>query len=325
MREELAQAHELIARRLLRGKVVPVLGAGVNLCERPPGVTWLRGRYLPNGRELAAALALDYPMIDSQDLAQVAQYIAALEGEGPLCDQLHELFDADYPPTQLHRFLASLSRRTRESAESRECMLIVTTNYDDSLERAFQEEGEPYDLVTYIAYGPHRGLFRHTRPDGTSTIICKPNEYIDVRLDQRAVIAKVHGAVDRAPDCDRLDGGEARADSFVITEDHYIDYLTRADITGLFPAKLAAKLHRSHFLFLGYSLRDWNLRVMLYRLWGEQEGKNYKSWSIQSDPSPIDRAAWDERGVDILPIPVEDFVMAIRTWTIPDSSMKAAS
>ena len=317
MNEDLAKAHDVIARRLLQGNVVPVLGAGVNLCGRPPDVTWMRGRYLPNGRELAATLALDYPEIDSQELAQVAQYVAAREGVGPLYEELHEVFDADYPPTQLHCFLASLSRRTRESPDSRGCMLIVTTNYDDSLERAFQNVGEPYDLVTYVADGRHRGLFRHTRPDGTSTIIDRPNEYIDVRLDQRAVIAKVHGAVDRAPDEER--------DSFVITEDHYIDYITRANISDLFPVSLAAKLQRSHLLFLGYSLRDWNLRVMLYRLWAKQAGKNYKSWSIQADPSPIDRAAWDERGVAILRVRVEEFVAAIRARTSVNSSMKAAS
>jgi SIR2-like domain len=313
--EEVAQAHDVIARRLLRGKVVPVLGAGVNLCERPPDVTFLRGRYLPSGRELAATLAVDYPAIDSYDLAQVSQYIAALEGEGALYEELHDVFDADYPPTQLHRFLAKLSRRTRESTESRECMLIVTTNYDDSLERAFQEEGELYDLVVYIADGRDRGCFRHTRPDGTTTVIRKPNEYVDVRLDQHAVIAKVHGAVDRVQ----------HSDSFVITEDHYIDYITRADVSGLFPAKLAEKLRTSHFLCLGYSLRDWNLRVMLYRLWGEQEGKKFKSWAIQADPSPIDRAAWDERGVDILPVRVEDFVAAVQRRTSAGSSVEPVS
>jgi hypothetical protein len=67
----------------------------------------------------------------------------------------------------------------------------------------------------------------------------------------------------------------------------------------------------SHFLFLGYSLRDWNLRVMLYRLWGEQQGKEFKSWAVQSDPNPIDQFAWDERGVEILPVGCEDFLDAI--------------
>jgi hypothetical protein len=72
------------------------------------------------------------------------------------------------------------------------------------------------------------------------------------------------------------------------------------------------KLRASHFLFLGYSLRDWNLRVMLYRLWAEQQGMTYNSWAIQADPDPIDERAWDERGVDILPVSCQDFVGALQ-------------
>jgi len=303
MRDAPERTYDLIVRRLLRGKVVPVLGAGVNLCERPPHLSWERGRYLPSGQELADELAryVGQMRIDGYDLARVSQYVAALEGEGALYEELHHVFDADYPPTLFHRFLARLSRRTREAEEVRECMLIVTTNYDDSLERAFAEEGEPYDLVTYIAEGRDRGLFRHIPAEGEPTVIRVPNEYARLRLDQRAVIAKIHGAVDR------IHG----ADSFVITEDHYIDYITRADIADLFPVTLTAKLRTSHLLFLGYSLRDWNLRVMLYRLWGEQEGRNFKSWAVQADPDHIDSAAWDKRGVDILPIRVENFVAAV--------------
>jgi len=299
MAEDLTGIYRFVAKQLLKGKVVPVLGAGVNLCERPPHAPWKPGRYLPSGPELAATLARDYPTIQTRDLAQVAQYITALAGQGPLYDELHDVFDADYPPTRLHRFLAGVSRRTR--AAGRECMLFVTTNYDDSLERAFAEEGEPYELVTYIAEGRDRGHFRHFRSDGKVVVIDRPNKYNDLRLDRSPVIAKIHGAVDR----------RHRLDSFVITEDHYIDYITRADVGGLFPVNLGVKLRTSHFLFLGYSLRDWNLRVMLYRLWGEQEGKTYNSWAVQSDPDPIDKCAWDERGVDILAVSCEDFATAI--------------
>ncbi len=77
-----------------------------------------------------------------------------------------------------------------------------------------------------------------------------------------------------------MDRASPERDSFVITEDHYIDYLTRTDISNLLPVTLAAKLRKSHFLFLGYSLRDWNLRVILHRIWGEQK-LTYKSWAIQ--------------------------------------------
>ncbi|MGH4010115.1 MAG: SIR2 family protein [Pseudonocardiaceae bacterium] len=304
MPDELGHVYDLIVRRLLRGKVVPVLGAGVNLSERPPQVSWELGRYLPSGQELAAELAkyIGNMTIDNHDLARISQYVAALEGEGSLYDELHDVFDADYPPTYFHRFLARLARRTRESKDARECMLIVTTNYDDSLERAFEAEGEPYDLVTYIAEGRDHGLFRHITAEGEPTVIRVPNEYLGLRFDQRTVIAKIHGAVDRIH----------RADSYVITEDHYIEYITRAaDTAGLFPVTLGAKLRTSHFLFLGYSLRDWNLRVMLYRLWMEQEGMSFNSWAVQDNPDPIDDAAWDKRGINILPIKVEDFVVAV--------------
>jgi hypothetical protein len=212
---ELGHVYDLIVRRLVRGKVVPVLGAGVNLSERPPQVSWELGRYLPSGQELAARLAtyIGNVPIDSYDLARVSQYLAALEGEGSLYDELHDVFDADYPPTYFHRFLARLARRTREAEDVRECMLIVTTNYDDSLERAFVDEGEPYDLLTYIGVGTDREFFRHIPFEVEPSVIRKPNEYTDLPLDRRTVIAEIHGAVDRLN----------RADNFVITEDDYVD------------------------------------------------------------------------------------------------------
>lgn len=300
--DDLATVYALVTRRLLAGKVVPVLGAGANLADRPTGAQFRRGVYLPSGRELAQELAsyAGFTAPEGFDLARVSQYVAVTEGEASLYDELHTLFDADYPPTTMHHFLASVSQLNRQAG--RECMLFVTTNYDALLEAALDAIDEPYDLITYIAEGRDRGLFRHQPFDGPPTVIRVPNEYTGIRLDLRPVIAKIHGAVDRK-------GGQ---DSFVITEDHYIDYITHADVAGLFPVTLAAKMMGSHFLFLGYSLRDWNFRVMLYRLWGEQEGKTYKSWAVDAHPDPVDRAAWDRRGVDILPVPVDEFVRAVQ-------------
>ena len=115
------------------------------------------------------------------------------------------------------------------------------------------------------------------------------------------MILKIHGAVDRY---------NADRDSFVITEDHYIDYLTHTDIANLVPVTLAAKLRKSHFLFLGYGLRDWNLRVILHRIWGEQK-LTYRSWAIQRDPEPLEREFWHKRDVDILSIGLEEYIAAL--------------
>lgn len=286
---------------MLDGRVVPLLGAGVNLCGRPRDWAWQHGQhdYLPSGSELASFLAdyFEFPPDDVKDLVRVSQYAAVMSGSGPLYEELHELFDADYPPTRLHAFLAELPRVLRERGTPH-YQLIVTTNYDDALDRAFRAVAEPYDVVSYVAEGDHRGKFLHWPHEDEPRLIEKPNEYTDIDVSRRTVILKIHGAIDRT---------EPERDSYVITEDHYIDYLTRTDISNLVPVLLAAKLRKSHFLFLGYSMRDWNLRVILHRIWGEQR-LSYRSWAIQLEPEPIEQEFWNKRGVDIMRVSLEDYV-----------------
>lgn len=295
-----------ITNLLIDGRVVPFLGAGANLCGRPRSQAWRpeTQAFLPNGSELSHYLATVFSCPDEIDLTRVSQYVWVTNGSGDLYDKLHALFDRDYPPTALHRFLAELPGTLRAKGYPPRYQLIVTTNYDDLLERAFQAANEPYDLVSYLSEGENRGKFLHTKPDGESTVITIPNQYRDLSLDRRSVILKIHGAVVRhAPD------GEG--DSYVITEDHYIDYLTRTELGNLIPVTVAAKLRKSHFLFLGYGLRDWNLRVILHRIAGEQK-LTFKSWAIQREPTNLDQKFWGRRDVDILDLDIERYVYGLR-------------
>jgi len=294
--------HRLLARLIKHGAVVPFLGAGVNLCGRGPGAGFRVGESLPSGQELADYLAHYAGYRDpSRDLVRVSQHFALLTGPAQLYDVLHDVFDHDYPPTGLHRFLAELPG-ILEAQGTPQHQLICTTNYDDALERSFEMAGEPVDVVIYLADGADRGKFLHRAPDGSETVVEVPNKYEGLSLTERSVIVKIHGAVDR----DRTEH-----DSYVITEDHYIDYLTRTDISNLVPVSLAAKFRKSHFLFLGYSLKDWNLRVILHRLWGSQKLR-YRSWAVQLDPDPIDRQSWAQRDVEMLPCPLEDYIEGLR-------------
>jgi hypothetical protein len=284
---------------MLKGRVVPLLGAGVNLCGRPPKTTWEAGRYLPSGYELATYLAktFDYPSDEIIDLMRVSQFASIRDGSGPLYENLRTLFDADYPPTTLHQFLATFPSVVRQKGYDPKYQLIITTNYDDVLERAFQAAGEPFDLVSYIADGAQRGKFLHREPGGEPRLIEIPNQERELSVDRRTVILKIHGEIDRL---------DAERDSFVITEDHYIDFLTRTESSNL-PVNLAVTLRRSQFLFLGYGLRDWNLRVILHRIKGEQK-LTYKHWAIQLNPDDLDCEFWKERDVDILDVRLEDYV-----------------
>jgi len=66
--------------------------------------------------------------------------------------------------------------------------LLVTTNYDDLLEQALDERGEPYDLVVYMADGEHHGHFFHQPPGGSLKLIEEPREYLDASPEERTVV-----------------------------------------------------------------------------------------------------------------------------------------
>jgi DNA-binding SARP family transcriptional activator len=267
---------------LLAGRLVLVLGSDVG--------------------ELAMRLSerFEYPH-DPPELPRVAQYVAIMKGPGPLHDELHAMLEADAGPTAVHRLFAALPPLLRARGVPHQ--LIVTTSYDLALEQAFLDAGEEFDVVSYIAEGRHRGKFCHLDPSGKGTLIELPNEYAtELSLERRTVILKLHGQVDRT--------NERAWESFVVTEDDYIGYLSQTEVASVLPVSLAAKLRRSHFLFLGYSLSDWNLRLLLYRLWGDQP-LSYRSWAAQENPQPFELEFWRRHGVDVVDMALEQQVEAL--------------
>ena len=296
----------LVAELLADGEVVPFLGAGANLCDRPVEARWEPGSFAPSGRELARALAekSKYPNPDDPalDLLKVSQYYEAVSGAAPLYGKLREVFDTDYTLSSLHRLLARVPALLRE--RGKEQLLVLTTNYDDLVERALGEAREPFDVVWYAATGEFKGSFMHRSPDCKVVPIKVANKYAGLAFDERPVILKLHGAVDR---------GDKKRDSYVLTENSYIDYLAGPPVSKQIPAALMAKMEASHFLFLGYSMHDWNMRVILQQLWGGKE-LDYVSWAIQLEQSDeaaraIEKKLWIQRGnVELLYAPLKEYV-----------------
>ena len=225
MNASLDRHLRLVVKAMREGRVVPFLGAGANLCGRPPDAVWQAGSsFLPSGSELADHLSREF--LDEteaeRNLLRVSQYVEVLVGGDWLYDKLHGLFAGAYAPTPLHELLAGVPERLfRRADQPPRYQLIVTTNYDDALEQAFDRAGEPYHLVWYVAQPAEheQGKFVHRPPGGKPVVVVRPRKYVDVSTEDCTVILKVHGAVDRA----HPDSGQ---DSYVITEDDYIDYLT---------------------------------------------------------------------------------------------------
>jgi DNA-binding SARP family transcriptional activator len=282
--------HGAVVRAILSGRLVPVLGPSLALT----------GGAAPSPADVVAQLAaaFEVPPEARETLALTCQYVALTSGAGPLYEELHDLFASNGSPSRVHGFLASLPPLLRERGAPHQ--LIVGAGFDDAVERAFAEAGEELDVVSYLAFGRHRGKFVHVPPGGRATVVEEPNAYTDLALERRTVLLKIHGGVDGSP--------ERPWESFVASEDDFIGFLAEAELASLVPVTLAAKLRRSHFLFLGYApLRDWSLRVFLHRVWGAGAVR-YRSWAVDPEPGLLARELWGERGVELFAVPLERYV-----------------
>ena len=277
----------------LAGRLVVVLGAGVDRRhENGHGG-------VPGPEEIVTHLvrSFDCPPEHARDLARVAEYIALTKGVGPLYDELHELFDRETEPRRVHSSLAGLERSM--AAHGAPHQLVITTSFHELLEQAFRAAGCEFDVVSYLAVGRHQGKFLHASDDGAAVVVDAPYAYTDVSLERRSVILKIHGGIDRRP------GREW--ESFVVSEDDHLDHLASTDIAASVPVTLVGRLRHSHFLFLGYPLQEWSLRVFLHRVWG-RERVAYHSWAIAPRPDAIEQELWRQRGIDILDVQLEEYI-----------------
>jgi hypothetical protein len=296
---------------LRAGRVIPFLGAGASIVGRAEGAAWhaSEAAFLPSGRELAHFLAerSNFPSqdpADVDDLAKVASYTADVSGRAMLRQRLRAVFNHPYRGSPLHAFLAEVSTP----------LLIVVTNYDTLLEQAFQAAGKPYDLVVYPADRAAIGNALLWWPHGQTDPVAVEAKELDLDLEHTTVIYKMHGTTWPASET---------WDNFVITEEDYVEFLSRmtTNSSSAVPAQFYQYSRQRSFLFLGYSLHDWNLRVVLRNLrrqfetmTGKSDEDDVPSWAIQRRPSPLERRLWSRRRVDIFDMDIDQFVSQLADW-----------
>ena len=280
---------------MLDGAVVPLLGPGVA------------------GATATADHLSDQFATASAGLAEVAQRVAVTLGERRLYTALKSLVAAQSQPGEVHRLLAEFPGLLRRLGLPSRHQLIVSANYDSALERAFEDANEPFDYAVYIASS---GWFVHVpwgerESEPVATTILEPKKYVGFPIDDdgelaRTVIVKIHGGTDGH------EGGVTWRNNYVVTEDHYIDYLPTHNIQDHLPIQILDKLTGSRCLFLGYVLRNWDARVFLRRIW---RGKpiSESSWAIEPDPDPIEKASWSVIGhVELLAASLPEYAETLR-------------
>ncbi|AKJ37257.1 SIR2 family protein [Methanosarcina barkeri] len=244
---------DLLLRRIKDGKCTPFLGAGA--CSQK----------IPVGSQIASGWAkdYDYPMKDSDDLTRVAQFVAVITDvmtpKEMVCKKIKEKLKEVAPsyfdnPYELHRVLADLP-----------LPVYITTNYDDFMVQALKNRGKT-PIQEYCRWNKNLRKSKQTSSDYVPT-------------PEKPLVFHLHGCY-------------KKPESLVLTEDDYLDFFAANSMEkSLLPPSIQEALTGTSLLFLGYSITDWDFRV-LFRILGEylEISSRRTHLSVQLVPGDVSEA-----------------------------------
>jgi hypothetical protein len=259
-----AKVLEDLVAKVRMGDCVLFLGAGVHY-PPPEGspYQYSKSQAPPLGNSLAEILAKDcefskmLPKERTDDLQRVSLCYEATQGLGrkALVDALVKHLVEGKTPSPALRMLAALPFK-----------IILTTNYDSLLERALRDCGKQ---VEPLIYDP--------KPDTVA------RDLVDDPTPDRPLLFKIHGDL-------------AHRESVVITDEDYIGFVQRMsekDQTHPVPRTVLYRMQKWPMLFVGYSLRDYNLRLLVRTLrWRIDKADIPTSYSVDPYPDPLILQVW---------------------------------
>jgi hypothetical protein len=270
---------------------------------------------IPSAANLSAYFAKKavYPGPVSDPLTKISQYLE----EGPadrsfILSKVKELFNDN-----IHdNYECSFSKFLTEIPPEVIPPLIVSTNYDSVVECALQNLGIPYISITHILRGS-KYAGRLLCYSSIKDPICEDNIMTKSEVDEFwmektetnphiITIYKMHGSAK----CCSFE----QLDSIVLTENDYTDFMAQ-DLIRSIPTCIVDILRKNRLLFLGYSLSDWNFRVLLRKISNIQKNENIslkKHWAILLNTDDVETAFWDHRGVRVYCASLDEFLIDLR-------------
>jgi hypothetical protein len=230
----------------------PFLGAGIAM------------EHFGSGKDLAEKIAteFEYPFDDTFNLAKVAQFATIRKRDSFRV----RTFVADYVksktlpdfnnPSEPHMILAKL-----------DLPIYITTNYDHLMYEALKSDGK-------------KPVIEFCRWNDLAQIQGRPSIFNEDKVNyfdsNNPLVYHIHGEVDNPQ-------------SLVLTEDDYLNFIVKlyVDIDKLFPAEIKLAFVSSSIMFIGYSLSDWNLRIILRKIADSMKSASRTHCSIQLTPTGI--------------------------------------
>jgi len=236
---------DLLTQELRKRRLVLFIGAGVS-----------KDAGLPLWNELVTPLRESLALPPSTDAIEVAQRYVNAHGRLALVKYLEVTLGRCEVPGPMHDALAQLP-----------VSVVVTTNYDQLLERAFERRG---DQPVVIA-----------RDSDLTHLIKDPS----IHDHRRPVVVKLHGCL-------------SEPDTIVMTRDDYLAYPSQHQAMI---ACLQRLLLTQTFLFVGFSLTDCNFWAIHRRIRADLRQSASRAFLLDAVRRPVwIIEKWRSQGVETL-------------------------
>ena len=256
------------------GECTPILGPRVH------------GRWLLTPNEIARLWSAQhkYPFPDKGNLARVAQYLASYHGARfPRRELLSTL--KDHLVEQLPQELKPAGRIGRLTLTQ----LIHDVGWQELVADDPNEAHRvlaSLDLPLYLTTNPDSFMVEALAARGAHPVreFCRWDEHLD-QMPSHLGQEEDYEPTPKAPLVYHLLGNDETRDSLVLTEDDYLRFLVRITAEqDRIPSIIPEALSSSSLLFVGYSLYDWEFRVLMHGLVANLDQRlGFKHVAVQLD------------------------------------------
>jgi hypothetical protein len=265
--------------------------------------------------------------VEQASLPVASAFFEAVRFRDTLLDRLAQILRNKKTPTPSHALLARAATWHLAAARARGDRalqtgaghyLVMTTNYDCLMEQALQV---PFVVLTLgMKDSLVRARFGNLPPDLKAAYEAAnparsarafsleppaPDAVAEAAAPRLAIVYKVHGCISEWTDPDP----QLKRDSIVISDNDYVTNISRfSDNDGVIPAcvsDILSSTERPYFLFMGYSLRDWNIRGMLRavrtkRAGTGREDEDYGDYSVVRSFGQLEQAFFFKHNIRII-------------------------
>jgi hypothetical protein len=257
---DVSDVVELVADAVRSEHCILFLGAGVHAPPPEDSPFEYPGEQRPPvgsglSRQLARSCGLDerFPDEDSANLQRVALFYEIKRSRHQLADAVRNAVQVGRRPSPMLGALAELG-----------FPLVITTNYDQLFENALAAVGKQPRVAVYT-------------PELEAT-----RDYRDPSSES-PILFKIHGDI-------------SRPETIVVTDEDYIQFVLRMNSKDPYdPVPLTLKFYLTGWttLFLGYSLLDYNLRLLFKTLrWKIDSANVPDAYSVDYHPDPLIFDVW---------------------------------